>query len=338
MSFISEYKAIIILVAILIGLGVITSMIKSIKRKAKRAANRIVNNAINRATSRVLGAGINMNDVSKLINATKEAADEPEKKSVFGATNLYLPKIEKDFADFHNMEAISAIKIFINEYLDIKYGEKQHFSNSNVEPGLETMINIESNRISTSNVTIHNTAISNYIKTNEYATITYQVAVGYNVNENLAFGLALEYSDFDNDVCQYGIQPYARYTFYRNADTTVVVSPKYQHIKRYDNIAEFKNDSNDFSSFTGVDGNNMWTIIDGIPQFKHYVNETTITLKDSGGNVVTDIDTVNADYTLNVKPVAGSVTDVVLSSESEYITIEGNTITAISLPISEEKV
>ena len=183
MTFISDYKAIIILIIILIGMGVVTAMFKSIKRKAKRAANRIVNNAVHRATSRVLGAGIDINDVSKLINATREAADEPEKKSVFGATNLYLPKIEKDFADFHNMEAISAIKIFINEYLDIKYGEKKNFSNSNVEPGLESMIDISNNRSSTSNVNIHNTAISNYIKTNEYATITYQVAVGYNVNE-----------------------------------------------------------------------------------------------------------------------------------------------------------
>ena len=115
MQFISDYKEIIILVVILIGLGVVTSMIKSIKRSAKRAANRIVNRAINQATSRVLGSGITVSDVAKLIDATKDAADEPEKKSVFGATNLYLPKIEKDFADFHNMEAIAAIKIFINE-------------------------------------------------------------------------------------------------------------------------------------------------------------------------------------------------------------------------------
>ena len=182
MQFISDYKAIIILVAILIGLGVITSMIKSIKRNAKRAANRIVNNAINRATRNVLGAGIDVNDIKTLINATKDAADEPEKKSVFGATNLYLPKIEKDFADFHNMEAIAAIKIFMNEYLDIAYGEKKKFQNSNVEPGLETMINVSNVKSSTTNVNIHNTAISNYIKTNEYATITYQVAVGYNTN------------------------------------------------------------------------------------------------------------------------------------------------------------
>lgn len=181
-QFISDYKAIIILVVILIGLGVVTSMIKSIKRNAKRAANRIVNRAINQATSRVLGSGITVSDVKTLINATKEAADEPEKKSVFGATNLYLPKIEKDFADFHNMEAIAAIKIFMNEYLDIAYGEKKKFQNSNVEPGLETMINVSNVKSSTTNVNIHNTAISNYIKTNEYATITYQVAVGYNTN------------------------------------------------------------------------------------------------------------------------------------------------------------
>lgn len=49
-------------------------------------------------------------------------------------------------------------------------------------------------------------------------TTTYKFApeVGYTLNDNWAFGLVLEYADFDNDVCQYGIQPYARYTFYRN--------------------------------------------------------------------------------------------------------------------------
>ena len=101
-----------------------------------------------------------------------------------GATNLYLPKITKDFADFHNSEALAAINIFINEYLDIKYNEKNKFEHSNIEPGLEEIIALSPIRGSVHNVNIHKTAIYAYDKTNEYATITYQIAVGYNVNDS----------------------------------------------------------------------------------------------------------------------------------------------------------
>ena len=95
-----------------------------------------------------------------------------------------MPKITKDFADFHNAEAISAVKIFINEFLEIRYNEKDKFEHSNVEEGLEELIEQSSRRGNVYDINIHKIAISAYNKTNEYATIVYQASVGYNINEN----------------------------------------------------------------------------------------------------------------------------------------------------------
>lgn len=184
-------KPIIILIAILVGVGLIVSMFNALKRKAKsavrNAANRAIDRAVDNVTRDVLG-GVDIGDVARIVGSgkelskvAKEIASEPAQKSVAGATNLYLPQITKDFADFHNAEAVSAIQLFMNEYLDIKYGEKRLFENSNIEPGLEMTINKLGLKNETINVDIHKVAITNYIKTNEYATITYQVAIGYNV-------------------------------------------------------------------------------------------------------------------------------------------------------------
>jgi rubrerythrin len=184
MEVILENKNILIFIVILIGIGILMSMIKKIinrtKRNINRAINRTIDKTVNRATQQVLGVGLN--EVTQLVSLAQDVSKEPEEKSVSGATNVYLPKITKDFVDFHNSEVLVAIKVFINEYLDIKYKEKTKFEYSNIEQGLEEIIPISQTRGNVYDVNIHKTAICNYNKTNEYATITYQVAVGYNIN------------------------------------------------------------------------------------------------------------------------------------------------------------
>lgn len=156
-------------------------MIKRFFKKAKRNINRAINKTVNQAAQDLVGAGLN--EISQFVSLAQDISQEPEKKSISGATNVYLPKITKDFADFHNSEALAAINVFINEYLDIKYREKTKFEHCNVETGLEEIVSPSPTRGNPYDVNIHKTAISNYIKTNEYATITYQTAVGYNINE-----------------------------------------------------------------------------------------------------------------------------------------------------------
>lgn len=165
---------VIILAVSIVSLGLINYMY----RKIRIAKNRF----INRVTKNVFGVGMNSGDIGTLINAAQEISKEPEVKSVSDLTRIYLPKITKDFADFHNTEAVAAVKMFIKEYLDIKYQNKHSFINSNVQPGLETTVNVEPEKSSVNDVLIHKIAIKDYIKTNEYATIFYQASAGYTVN------------------------------------------------------------------------------------------------------------------------------------------------------------
>ncbi len=171
-----------IITSVLIFIFAIIIMFNSIKRRTKNAVNRTINNTIRKVTGDIIGANISANDIGQLINLAQEVSKEPEVKSVSDLTRIYLPKITKDFADFHNTEAIAAVKVFMNEYLDIKYREKTSFSNSNVDPSLKAMIDIAETKAATTDVSVHKVAICDYLKTNEYATIFYQVSVGYNLN------------------------------------------------------------------------------------------------------------------------------------------------------------
>ncbi len=106
-----------------------------------------------------------------------------EPKTVFGATSIYLPKVEHDFPDFHNNDAIAAVKTLVCEYLAIRYEGKPFFANSVVSEGLIATIDKQPGH-TVSNETVHQVAMSRYIKTRECATITYQASVGYLLDES----------------------------------------------------------------------------------------------------------------------------------------------------------
>lgn len=164
-------KFIIILAIVIVVLIIISSIIKSIRRK------------INRLKHDLLG-GLPVSSISQILKGIDESSQEPEVKSVGGMTNIYEPLIRKDFADFHNSEAISAIKVLIYEYLDIKNQVKENFEESNVDEGLRYMISVSDIKRNVSNITFNNVVIQNYVKTNEYATITYGVSIGYTLGNN----------------------------------------------------------------------------------------------------------------------------------------------------------
>ena len=106
-----------------------------------------------------------------------------EPKTVFGATSIYLPKVERDFPDFHNNDAVAAVKTLVCEYLAIRYEGKESFTKSIVSNGLIAMIDRQPGH--TVNIeAVHQVAMSRYVKTRECATITYQASVGYLLDEN----------------------------------------------------------------------------------------------------------------------------------------------------------
>lgn len=107
---------------------------------------------------------------------------DPTPKSVSGATDLYLRQIQRDFPDYHHSDTELAINVLVNEYLDIVYGNLQNFKKSNVDSLLLKTIQKQSGHGSAYNITINRTAICDYKKTDEYATIKMQASVGYHIN------------------------------------------------------------------------------------------------------------------------------------------------------------
>ena len=126
-----------------------------------------------------------MNNISNLtstINALSNMeAENPEPKSVGGATDIYLRQIKSDFPDFSETDAESAINVFIHEYLNIVYHQTTRFDNANIDDRLLDYLNINNFSAEPVRVIINQISIASYKKSDEYATITYNVSVGYNI-------------------------------------------------------------------------------------------------------------------------------------------------------------
>jgi hypothetical protein len=147
---------------------------KIFKRQLQRKVNSVTRDII----------GCSPSDISAIINTAKtisEIAEEmPEKKSVSGATEIYLKQIKKDFPDFHHLDAENALKIFISEVLSIQYEGLNSFQNSNVDSNIIKLIEKTEFVQKISDLTFNKIAISGYQKSDEYATIQYQCSVGFN--------------------------------------------------------------------------------------------------------------------------------------------------------------
>lgn len=165
-----KYIGLIIIVIVLICVGVIAI---SIFRKINRGL-RQVQSTLNTVNNTV-------QTVNMLSEVFKDAAETPDVKSISGATNLYLNKIMKDFPQFHNADAENEVASFIKDFVNIKFGKEITFKNTE---NTRMQFNIQKEKNGTiSNLKINKIAISNYVKTREYATIIYQVSVGYDFNQ-----------------------------------------------------------------------------------------------------------------------------------------------------------
>ena len=145
-----------------------------------------INQMITRTTSnikqiaRTIPKHINMvKDVAQII---QEAESVPIPKSIGGATNTLLPKIQKDFPDFHNPDAEEAIFTFLSEYLKIQYLQQNDFIKSKIDKNLIYNIQKKSQK-TIYDMKINKITIYNYEKTSNYATITYKISMGYTVGE-----------------------------------------------------------------------------------------------------------------------------------------------------------
>ena len=135
-----------------------------------------------------------LRDALLMFRLAKEVPRTAEPKTVFGATSIYLPQVLRDFPDFHNNDAIAAVKTLVCEYLAIRYEGIPRFARSIVAEGLLSTIDRQPGH-TVKNEIVHQVAMSRYIKTKECATITYQASVGYTLDgEPVEERYAVEYT------------------------------------------------------------------------------------------------------------------------------------------------
>lgn len=166
MNRLQEYIPLIILIVVII---IVSFLIVKAYKKVKRVARQMTHT---------------ISDVSNIINTVKTVTnatqDVVEVKSIGGATDVYLPRIQQDFPDFHNASAESDIRTFVSEYTLILYGQLESYKKSNILETVDlTPRQVEDRNVT--NFTINRIAIYDYKKTKEYATIKYRISLGFDL-------------------------------------------------------------------------------------------------------------------------------------------------------------
>ena len=107
--------------------------------------------------------------------------EPPAPRSTGGMTSLLLPKIQKDFPDFHPEDADTDIETFLLEYLHIRYAGQSGFRKARISK--RVALNLEKEpKGSLKNIQFHNTAVYHYQKTRNSATIRYRCSAGFDLN------------------------------------------------------------------------------------------------------------------------------------------------------------
>ena len=164
-------KAIIILIIIFAFVKVFKNIKSKVNRKIYEAKSAL------RQITRMSGVG---SETEALRSIAQGMMDTVEPKSVGGSTSIYLKQIQRDFPDYHNEDAENAIKIFITEYLNIKYGTQQDFTKSKINGKILTNIDKFGGEID--GIKFNGMAIYKYTKTVNFATVVYKCSVGFNHN------------------------------------------------------------------------------------------------------------------------------------------------------------
>lgn len=158
----------------------------SLKSKIKRKAEDILVDEAEKLVRNALGGDIPALGIGAgaIVSAMIDAADDPTPKSVSGATDIYVAQIRKDYPNFSLSDAEIALQTFINEYIDIVYAGKEEFTMSSVYDQVRTNVRPCGTVYDVSNVVFNKTAISGYHKSKEYATVQFQMSVGFDLNNN----------------------------------------------------------------------------------------------------------------------------------------------------------
>lgn len=118
-------------------------------------------------------------------SAFKKAREEnpalcpkPQKRILSGTTQMYMPRILNDFPDFHNPHAESDIKSVLKEYIYSIHSGKTSLNCEGIDTSVFDRI-IPKDDGNVTDIVFHQIEIHNYQKSNNYATIFYQISFGY---------------------------------------------------------------------------------------------------------------------------------------------------------------
>ena len=175
--FLKETKLLSIVIGVLLGVVLaflVARLVRKVKSKIRMLKYKVM--------SKILPVRNVMNTVGQLSQVAREINEEqPTVKSVGGGTKMFMERISKDFPEFHETEASTEVESFIKKLIMIEHGQASLSSASefNSRQNITYKTKEQGN---VSNIKINRTAIYNYYKSAEYATITYRVSVGYDFN------------------------------------------------------------------------------------------------------------------------------------------------------------
>lgn len=148
-----------------------------------------VRKKVHQITNQVQSMSTNILGTPDVIKGLKqiEMDERNTPLSISGGDSIYLPLVQKDFPDFHKSVMEDSVKKFLIRYFRcLETKSDIHLKGLDLKDSMHSLIESEiADLISTNsskqfdNIKFHTIAISRYVKTQELATVTYQVALEY---------------------------------------------------------------------------------------------------------------------------------------------------------------
>lgn len=132
---------------------------------------------------RFLKEGFNTTDIKEIIKQT-ELEEETRPKTLYGMENVYIPILSKDFKELNVNELKAYAEKNIIECLNAIKNKDKTF-----DPKSEKVLTWVREKINSSkgkmyeNIKIHKTVLNRYEKLNGVATLTFQTALEYKIND-----------------------------------------------------------------------------------------------------------------------------------------------------------
>ena len=120
-------------------------------------------------------------NVAEAAKTLLEGAETPTPRSVSGATEVYLRKVQADFKNFSKSDAETDIKDFIREFIAVKYEGREELNAKNASVEVINSIQKADELFKVSDIVFNKISIAGYKKSEEYATINYQVSCGFDL-------------------------------------------------------------------------------------------------------------------------------------------------------------